>query len=101
MKNIGGKASNLLTLKNAGFRLPEFFILSSEEILNSNLMELEKQIIEKTKSWSGGIILRSSASCEDSKEKSFAGLFESIRLQDKSNVKEALKKVINSVNSKK
>jgi pyruvate,water dikinase len=100
MEDIGGKASSLIILKDAGFKTPDFFILSFKEILNSSLEELEKKILEKTKNWGRGIILRSSASCEDGKENSFAGLFESIKLLNKSKIKQSLKQILNSANSK-
>jgi phosphohistidine swiveling domain-containing protein len=101
MESIGNKASSIMKLKKFGFNVPDFFIISSEKVSNSRLCDIKKIIIDKTSDWTKDVILRSSASCEDGKQNSFAGLFESARISNLNNIDNPLKKVINSVNSKK
>ena len=58
-----GKAENLALLKKANFNVPEFFIFNPKT--KTPILKSEK------------LIIRSSASLEDSPEHSFAGIFES------------------------
>jgi len=97
--NIGGKAYNLGLLKQKGFNVPEFFVLTHENIRNNQLKEIEEKIKSRIIAKEGDFILRSSATGEDNPENSFAGIFESIKIHNKENFKEDLKKVLDSLNS--
>ena len=74
---VGGKAANLARLKNGGFRVPDAFVITTlvQEKISP---DLEKEVFHnfqklKTKK----VAIRSSATCEDQKNISFAGQFES------------------------
>lgn len=72
LKDIGGKAQNLLKLKELGFNVPDFLIITpdeieNDEILNAKLKDLESKDITYA--------VRSSGINEDSKDKSYAGIF--------------------------
>jgi len=98
---IGGKARNLLILKKEGFNVPDFIVISHNDIKKIGLEETTKLITYKTQHLKRDLILRSSATGEDSSENSFAGIFESVRLKDCSNIEQGLKKLLSSLNSKK
>ena len=100
-KEIGGKARNLLILKENGFNIPKFFIIPYVDFKNIELQEIVKNIIHKTQDFEKDFILRSSATGEDSSENSFAGIFESIRIKDKYNLNKGLKNILRSLDSEK
>lgn len=68
---IGKKAENLLLLKEAGFDVPEFFVIPPSDFLD--LTELQQQINEI-----GGypVAIRSSGVLEDLSDASFAGQYD-------------------------
>jgi len=78
-KRMGGKAYNLARLEEFNIKVPDWTVLNDAEIENST----DEQIEEKVKNYFGEsahemtFAVRSSASCEDGDEHSFAGLFES------------------------
>lgn len=69
MRN-GGKADSLIKLREAGFLVPPFFVVSSETSEQNLLTELEQKLSDINY-----FAIRSSALTEDSPEKSFAGHF--------------------------
>ena len=100
-KRMGGKAYNLARLEEFNIRVPDWTVISDAEIENSTDQQLE----EKVKKYFGestvemNFAVRSSASCEDGDEHSFAGLFESklnIRFQS---LAEVIRLIRNSKNS--
>jgi len=97
--NVGGKAYNLGLLKQKGFNVPEFFVLTHDNIRNNQFKEIEEKIKSKIITKEGDFILRSSATGEDNPDNSFAGIFESVKIHNKKNLKENLKKVLNSLDS--
>lgn len=76
---MGGKAYNLARLEEFNIKVPDWTVLSDDDIEKCTDHELE----EKVRKYFGGSVhkmsfaVRSSASCEDGDEHSFAGLFES------------------------
>ena len=100
-KRMGGKAYNLARLEEFNIRVPDWTVISDAEIEHSTDQQLE----EKVKKYFGestlemNFAVRSSASCEDGDEHSFAGLFESklnIRFQS---LAEVIRLIRNSKNS--
>ena len=100
-KEIGGKARNLLILKKEGFNIPDFFVIPYTNLENIELKEIVKNITYKTQHFKKDFILRSSATGEDSKDNSFAGIFESIRIKDVFNLNTGLKNILKSLDSEK
>ena len=93
---IGGKASNLKILTEAGFNVPKWFVITAEEKLNETdiLDKIEKHGIN------GNLFaVRSSAVNEDSETVSFAGQFESFLNVEKKDIYEKVKAVSESANS--
>jgi pyruvate,water dikinase len=100
-KKIGGKARNLLLLKKEGFNVPDFFVISHTDFENSKLKDIVKNLIYKIQPLKEEIILRSSATGEDGGENSFAGIFESVRINKLSNLNSELKRILGSLASEK
>ncbi len=137
--SVGGKAFNLIKLKNANFSVPEFGIIpifKIEKFLNSlninkkylsdifndnnknALKKLEKirekilksnltsELINEVEKLKQGLkidklIIRSSASSEDSIKDSFAGIYDSyILTKDKNNLIKKISKTISSLFSR-
>ena len=98
---IGNKAYNLLILKEKGFNIPGFEIFSVDEIEKLKFEELLEKIYLKIKDKKNEFILRSSAIGEDGEETSFAGIFESIKIKNKEDIKKGLKIIFNSLKSDK
>lgn len=98
--NIGGKAANLCRLREF-CSVPPFFIVcfdSPEEIDNPTK---QREIVNECERRGFDVMaVRSSASCEDSEEASFAGMFETILGASKDNLMEAMSSVILSVRNK-
>lgn len=67
----GGKAFWLQQLQKAGYKVPRFFVIESQEILNESL--LEKRLDEDIET--PFVAVRSSASAEDGAHQSYAGQF--------------------------
>jgi rifampicin phosphotransferase len=96
---FGSKANNLIFLKRNGFNVPEFIVVPYNEIDNNKLDVLENRMKNRMKNRKSDLIIRSSAIGEDGLDNSFAGMFDSVKIKNKNNFIEELKKVINSVNS--
>jgi phosphohistidine swiveling domain-containing protein/exonuclease VII small subunit len=121
---FGGKGAGLLRLKEAGFNVPDFFILPtnifehflsdngytiSQLASNSNNRELimqmhfseqlSRKIIAEYKSKFGNqkVAVRSSATIEDAEKDSKAGKFETLLSVDRNGILDAVKKVYASL----
>lgn len=99
IRTTGAKADNLEVLRKKGFNVPNFFVISYQEIGSINIYEIEEKIKEKISNDNKSYIIRSSANCEDDPENSFAGMFDSVVIRDKTNFKRELKRVLDSVRS--
>ncbi|MBY0516406.1 MAG: hypothetical protein K2P81_05830 [Bacteriovoracaceae bacterium] len=79
---VGGKARQLIELKRAQCRVPDFIIIptTTVELLKSKEIEISKVMNELstlTQNWNGSwFAIRSSVTAEDGMDTSFAGLFE-------------------------
>jgi len=74
---VGNKAWNLIRLFKYGFRVPKFFVVTTT-VFNSTSYYKEEEILENfDKLGSLHVAVRSSATCEDTENSSFAGQFES------------------------
>lgn len=98
---IGNKAYNLVILKEKGYNIPEFEIFSVDEIKKLKFDELVEKIYLKIINKSREFILRSSAVGEDGKETSFAGIFESVKIRNRADIKRGLRIIFDSLNSEK
>ncbi|WKV12588.1 PEP/pyruvate-binding domain-containing protein [Marivirga harenae] len=117
LDKTGGKGTNLLKLKNQGFQVPKFIILPADELqasIKENLTSTESiinniqqyqfsnEIISEINSHFDEntlLAVRSSATIEDGKEYSFAGLFESIMYVPVTEIQSAIRKVWQSAYS--
>ena len=121
IEDLGGKGYGLAKLKNSGFNVPKFFIITTsalekflesnnssldtlykyEEDTSSKIMEmnfpdeLRESIIGTYKNTFGNepVAVRSSATIEDTEKDSMAGRFETILNTNESNILESVKKV--------
>lgn len=99
---IGSKALNLKILMDLGLDVPDFLVISNENIKNifedSNFREkLVSEIIEELDVEK--YVVRSSALIEDSDEESFAGQFQTEIDVSSAGLSEAIVKVINQANN--
>ena len=97
--DIGGKAHNLLILKEKEFLVPNFFVIPHNQIESLRFEELSKKIINNIKNKKTELIIRSSAIGEDGSGHSFAGMFESARIKNNNHIEKELKKVLEASNS--
>jgi len=82
--NIGSKASNLIKLKELGFNVPDFFIISSDV---NDISLIKESVYECFDNLGGGLVaVRSSAIGEDGVNKSFAGQYKTILSVSKDNL---------------
>lgn len=95
--NLGGKAYNLNLLKEI-CNVPDFFVIKFDSLEEIEKEETQKEIIKYyRKSGYNLVSVRSSATVEDSKQASFAGMFDSILNVDEKELINSIKEVINSV----
>lgn len=74
---VGGKAWNLIQLFKAGFNVPKFFVITTN-VFNTRSFYLEEEFLENLEKLNSlRVAVRSSATCEDQADSSFAGQFES------------------------
>jgi phosphohistidine swiveling domain-containing protein len=83
---FGGKAKNLAELIKAGFKVPTAVGISTDAFNTfQKTGQIDSQLVlelERIRSYLGGkIALRSSATCEDGRDLSMAGVFETFYLQ--------------------
>jgi len=89
---VGGKAFNLSILKNKGYNVPNFFVISTEvySIYKKEgkvPKDIQKQIYSYfNKLGAREVSVRSSATVEDSQDNSFAGQFDTFLHVNKSNL---------------
>jgi len=95
-KYIGGKAKTLIELKNLGFNVPDFFVISSDI---QDINKIQDCIYKAYDDLSGLVAVRSSAVGEDGVVKSFAGQYKSILNVSKENLIDAIKECIESLNT--
>ena len=94
--HIGGKAKNLNFLEKKGFNIPRFYVLNSD-VSKGSLINLKIPILKSQK-----VIIRSSADIEDSESASFAGIFDSLVVENnEKEIKDGIKNVISALSSKK
>lgn len=99
---LGGKSKNLKILAKAGFNVPPFFVLSSQEALGLQSTKEQERFIAKLEKWKSknniaSCAVRSSATNEDTAENSFAGQFLTLlELSKKTDVIKAVVKVAKS-----
>ncbi len=97
---FGGKAVGLVRLLSRGARVPEGFAIEATAIPPDQWSQSNRDVfLAKTVNLleTGSVAVRSSAPCEDSAEKSFAGLFETIlRVKSAGEAHEAAKRCIAS-----
>lgn len=92
LEEVGGKAWNLVKLARAGFDIPYFFVITTN-VFNFSSFSLEEEILENfNKLKSPHVAVRSSATCEDKTDSSFAGQFESYLGISKGKLMENVKK---------
>jgi len=112
-KIVGKKAANLSQLTRYNISVPPFFIVNDKEIFPTNqfngqgLFDIKTEKLEavaekitkqiSTKLSGYPVILRMSVVGEDGPEHSFAGLFESVVVDAKKGVSDALKRCIKSL----
>ena len=81
-KNVGNKAFILMDLKRSNYNVPSGFVISSNTVASINRKGFSKGIKKKILSYaeelSYPLVVRSSSIFEDSRIKSYAGLFKSI-----------------------
>jgi pyruvate,water dikinase len=93
----GGKGDNLIKLKQAGFRVPEFEVIDFETLKNQRHDALAARIERITaKNTQQKYAVRSSANVEDSQDRSFAGIFHSYLDLTKGEVLEKVYQVLKS-----
>jgi len=98
--SVGGKASSLLKLKEAGFPVPSFAIVPTgifkqarENKFATIPSTFESELSTIIKTFSTPVAVRSSASKEDGSSQSFAGLFETyLDVQGEAEIKNSILK---------
>lgn len=95
-KDCGGKAFGLALLNKIGLPIPSGFIIKNSETINDGNIFLIKDFLEKLDN-KVKLAVRSSATLEDGKEKSFAGIFDT-KLNVNNNIDSIVKaiKIINN-----
>ena len=95
---IGGKAANLCELFNAGFNVPNGFVVKTNAYNNMN-EELKKEITKTLKKFKAPFAIRSSATAEDLAKASFAGQYDTFLNIEKKDVIKNIKKCWDSINT--
>lgn len=96
-QHIGSKAKTLIELKDFGFNVPDFFVISSDI---SDISTVQESIFEAYKNLGCDFVaVRSSAIGEDGLKKSFAGQYKSVLNVSKENLINAIKECLESLNT--
>lgn len=90
--HLGGKGKSLIKLREAGFKVPPFVVISQTECSNESI----QNILQKNFPHTNLFAVRSSFVGEDGKDKSFAGYFYSALGVSRENIVKECKKVISS-----
>jgi len=103
-EQIGGKAANLVLLKNAGLPVPPGFCIPIAAFVyytvHGKLPEgLVEEICNAKHVLGGKIAVRSSATCEDGTDLSMAGVFESLYVYDDQEVSAAVEQIFKQAES--
>lgn len=93
----GGKAAALLELKNAGFNVPAFIILTEKTQQQIDNKTLQKWVDDELKG--EYFAVRSSANLEDGDDHSFAGIFTTKLFVPKAELRETISEVAEGKNS--
>lgn len=94
---IGNKAKTLIELKNAGFNVPDFFVIPSG-VSNSSL--IQEDIFKAFDELGCSLVaVRSSAIGEDGLKKSFAGQYKSILNVSKENLIKSIEECLKSIDT--
>lgn len=97
LDNLGGKGYNLNLLKDI-CDVPDFFVIKFDNFDEIEDEEIQKEILNYYKEKQFNIVsVRSSATVEDSKQASFAGMFDSVLNVNENSLINAIQEVINSV----
>lgn len=101
-ERLGGKAASLMKMCEAGFPVPEGFVILADAWDDTGLKEQAKKellfLIEKL-SDNHTYAVRSSAVGEDGKEHSFAGAYETELDVPRENIPDAVEKIAASINA--
>ncbi len=92
---IGNKAKNLIKMKESGINIPDFTVLSFDDIYNNNF-----DAADIDRNYKGLFAVRSSASAEDSSEYSFAGQFRTFLNVKRDEIPEKIQNCLDSIRSK-
>lgn len=99
VKDIGGKAANLLKLKQLGYDVPDFIIITAASLeYKYNLQSLTTEIAQYFNT-NTLLAVRSSADVEDGSSHSFAGQFTTLLNVPVTALQDAIEKVAASVNA--
>jgi rifampicin phosphotransferase len=96
-QHIGNKAMTLIELKNFGFNVPDFFVISSDVY---DIISVQENIFKAYENLGSGFVaVRSSAVGEDGLKKSFAGQYKSVLNVSKGNLINAIKECLESLSA--
>lgn len=104
-KSYGSKADNLSLLRQSGFNVPKFYVVSADIKDKLSSSTVENQIKAEFSEWVksnnvGAVAVRSSSTQEDTKESSFAGQFTTVLdVQNGNELVDALREVFSSKQS--
>lgn len=97
IKQVGGKAISLAKLLNAGFNVPDGFVIKTGVKLTP---AVESEILESFNNLGARYVaVRSSATAEDGKKSSFAGQFDTFLNTTRQDLIANVKKCLDSANS--
>lgn len=97
VENVGGKGFQLTKLKEI-CHVPEFFLLSFENSLEIDELQIQDQILTYfDANGFDNVAVRSSATLEDSTSASFAGMFETVLNVERDNLIDAIRTVLESI----
>lgn len=97
VESVGGKGFQLTKLKEICY-VPEFFLLSFENTLEIDEIQIQNQILTYfDANRFDNVAVRSSATLEDSAFASFAGMFETVLNVKRDNLIEAIRTVLESI----
>jgi len=104
MPRIGGKVASLVVLRRIGMPVPDGFCATTDVhdyyLANSALPDdLVSEIVQAKNALGGKVAIRSSANCEDGRQLSMAGVFESHYVYDDADIPRVVKSVFDQAHS--